>query len=124
MRALVTGGAGFIGSNLVDALVERGDTVAVIDDLSSGHADTLPPGVAFVRGLRVRLFDVPRVFFFSHYSSRRHLEGRLKRVGVRGASAREDFELAGLDYELHGRVVEAQLGGRQFEGQSAALARL
>ena len=36
MRALVTGGAGFIGSHLIDRLVERGDTVVVIDNLSSG----------------------------------------------------------------------------------------
>jgi UDP-glucose 4-epimerase len=36
MDCLVTGGAGFIGSNLVDALVDRGDRVAVIDNLSSG----------------------------------------------------------------------------------------
>ena len=39
MRAVVTGGAGFIGSNLVDALVGRGDEVLVIDDLSSGRLE-------------------------------------------------------------------------------------
>ena len=39
MRALVTGGAGFIGSHLVDALVARGDEVVVLDDLSTGRRD-------------------------------------------------------------------------------------
>jgi nucleoside-diphosphate-sugar epimerase len=39
VRYLVTGGAGFIGSNLVDALVERGDEVTVIDDLSHGSIE-------------------------------------------------------------------------------------
>jgi UDP-glucose 4-epimerase len=41
MRALVTGGAGFIGSNLVDALLDRGDEVVVLDDLSSGKTSNL-----------------------------------------------------------------------------------
>src|SRR3954471_17896593 len=41
MRALVTGGAGFIGSNLVDVLLERGDEVVVVDDLSSGKRENL-----------------------------------------------------------------------------------
>jgi UDP-glucose 4-epimerase len=39
MRALVTGGAGFIGSHLVDALCARGDEVAVLDDLSTGRRE-------------------------------------------------------------------------------------
>ena len=41
MRSLVTGGAGFIGSHLVDRLVERGDDVLVVDDLSTGHRRNL-----------------------------------------------------------------------------------
>jgi UDP-glucose 4-epimerase len=40
-RFLITGGAGFIGSHLVDALVARGDTVTVLDDLSTGRHDNL-----------------------------------------------------------------------------------
>jgi|GraSoiStandDraft_41_1057321.scaffolds.fasta_scaffold769841_2 UDP-glucose 4-epimerase len=41
MEALVTGGAGFIGSHLVDALVDRGDHVVVVDDLSTGRRENL-----------------------------------------------------------------------------------
>jgi UDP-glucose 4-epimerase len=45
MKILVTGGAGFIGSHIVDALLREGYGVAVIDDLSSGSRDNLPAGV-------------------------------------------------------------------------------
>lgn len=41
MRCLVTGGAGFIGSTLVDALLARGDLVTVVDDLSTGRLENL-----------------------------------------------------------------------------------
>ena len=40
-RAIVTGGAGFIGSNLVDALLEGGDSVTVVDDLSTGRRENV-----------------------------------------------------------------------------------
>ena len=46
MEALVTGGAGFIGSHLVDALLERGNGVVVIDDLSTGRRENLEGAVA------------------------------------------------------------------------------
>jgi UDP-glucose 4-epimerase len=46
MRTLVTGGAGFIGSQLVDALVARGDDVTVVDDLSSGRESNLAGAIA------------------------------------------------------------------------------
>lgn len=46
MRTLVTGGAGFIGSNLVDALLARGDAVTVVDDLSTGRRANLDEGIA------------------------------------------------------------------------------
>src|SRR5215472_16654761 len=45
MHVLVTGGAGFIGSHLTDALLDRGDEVMVVDDLSSGRAARLDPQV-------------------------------------------------------------------------------
>ena len=46
MRCLVTGGAGFIGSNLVDALLARGDEVTVVDDLSTGRMSNLEPALS------------------------------------------------------------------------------
>lgn len=45
MKILVTGGAGFIGSHIVDAILAAGHSAAVLDDLSSGSRDNLPAGV-------------------------------------------------------------------------------
>ena len=49
MNILVTGGAGFIGSHIVDALIEKGHKVSVIDNLSSGSKDNLNPKVIFYK---------------------------------------------------------------------------
>src|SRR4051812_36512613 len=46
MRTLVTGGAGFIGSNLVDALIARGDSVTVVDNISTGRRENLTEALA------------------------------------------------------------------------------
>jgi UDP-glucose 4-epimerase len=56
MDCVVTGGAGFIGSNIVDALVARGDTVTVIDDLSTGRRENLAG--ALDAGATLELADV------------------------------------------------------------------
>ncbi len=56
MRALVTGGAGFIGSNLVDALLERGDEVTIVDDLSSGREQNMKQALA--KGARLERADI------------------------------------------------------------------
>jgi len=45
VRVLVTGGAGFVGSNIVDALVARGDLVVALDDLSTGSRGNLAPDI-------------------------------------------------------------------------------
>ena len=47
---LITGGAGFIGSHLADALIARGDRVRVLDDLSTGKRDNLPRDAEFIEG--------------------------------------------------------------------------
>ena len=48
-RVVVTGGAGYIGSHAVRALAEAGHAVAVLDDLSAGHAESLPANVPLVK---------------------------------------------------------------------------
>ncbi|HKE59496.1 MAG TPA: UDP-glucose 4-epimerase GalE [Pyrinomonadaceae bacterium] len=50
MSILVTGGAGYIGSVMVELLRERGEEVVVLDDTFRGHAEAIVPGVRFYRG--------------------------------------------------------------------------
>jgi UDP-glucose 4-epimerase len=56
MRTLVTGGAGFIGSHLADALIARGDSVTIVDDLSSGKESNITAAV--LGGARLQRVDI------------------------------------------------------------------
>jgi len=58
----VTGGAGFIGSHVADALIVRGHDVTILDDLSGGFSDNIPAAAAFVRGSVADHALVDRVF--------------------------------------------------------------
>ena len=50
MTIAICGGAGYIGSHAVIALQDRGDKVIVIDNLSTGHVEAIPPGVTLYKG--------------------------------------------------------------------------
>jgi nucleoside-diphosphate-sugar epimerase len=70
MRYLVTGGAGFIGSNTVDELVRRGHSVVVLDDLSSGKEDNLVEirnKITFIKGSITDIEVVRKAMFEAEY---------------------------------------------------------
>jgi len=61
-RVLVTGGAGFIGSHVADALIARGHVVTVLDDLTGGFRENVPPMAEFVGGSVADHLLVDRLF--------------------------------------------------------------
>jgi len=61
VKVLITGGAGFIGSHVADALIRAGHTVAIVDDLSTGNRAWLPPKAAFYE-LDIRSEELGGVF--------------------------------------------------------------
>lgn len=74
MKILVTGGAGFIGSHLVDALIERGEEVVVVDNLSTGCRDNVNPQTKLYelnigdQGL-AEVFDLERPDIIYHHAA-------------------------------------------------------
>src|SRR2546427_488903 len=61
MRYLVTGGAGFIGSNTVDELVRRGHSVVVLDDFSAGKEDNLAESRNKITLIKASITDIEAV---------------------------------------------------------------
>jgi UDP-glucose 4-epimerase len=118
VRAIVTGGAGFIGSHVVDALVARGDEVLVVDDLSSGRRENLNEHVSLaVADVRDRdavdaIFDEVRPEACFHLAAQANV-----RVSVERPAHDADVNVLGTIRVLnaatrHGtRVVFASTGG-------------
>jgi UDP-glucose 4-epimerase len=58
MRVLVTGGTGYIGSTAVEILTSRGFEILILDDCSTGHADSAPANARFIQGSLLNLTDI------------------------------------------------------------------
>ncbi|MBV6451601.1 MAG: UDP-glucose 4-epimerase [Anaerolineales bacterium] len=73
-KIVVTGGAGFIGSHVVDLFLEKGFEIVILDDLSTGRASNLNPKAKFykmdIRDPKVReIFEAERPDFVSHHAA-------------------------------------------------------
>ncbi len=74
MKILVTGGAGFIGSNVVDGYVREGHEVVVVDNLYTGRMDNLNPAARFylldVRSAEMsKVFEIERPDIVNHHAA-------------------------------------------------------
>jgi UDP-glucose 4-epimerase len=84
MNILITGGAGFIGSNIADAYLKEGHKVIIIDDLYSGRLSNVPKDAIYVQmdirdnGLE-NLFNEYKIDFVNHQAARGDVRGSLER---------------------------------------------
>jgi len=121
VRAIVTGGAGFIGSHVVDVLVERGDEVVVLDDLSQGKPENVNPGAELVVADIRDQQAVEAVFGEARPEACLHLAAQ---ADVRVSIARPDFDgevnvlgtirLLEAAREHGTRIVFASTGGAMY----------
>ncbi|MDP9458225.1 MAG: SDR family oxidoreductase [Actinomycetota bacterium] len=124
MRILVTGGAGFIGSHVAEALLARGHEVAIVDDLSSGKRENVPEGADFqeadVRTGCAAVFRQFRPEALCHQAAQMDV-----RRSVREPDFDADVNVLGTVRLLEscvehgvGRVVFASTGGAVYGEQS------
>ncbi|HEY6952344.1 MAG TPA: NAD-dependent epimerase/dehydratase family protein [Bacteroidota bacterium] len=76
MNILVTGGAGFIGSHIVDAYIHEKHRVVVVDDLSTGSKQNLNPGAKFIQ-MDIRDNNLDNVFREEHFDVVNHLAAQM-----------------------------------------------
>jgi UDP-glucose 4-epimerase len=79
MRAIVTGGAGFIASHVVDALLARGDEVTVVDNLASGKRENLNPDATFVERDIVEGIDATGADVVFHLAAQADVQTSVRR---------------------------------------------
>ena len=84
MKAVVTGGAGFIGSNLVDALLARGDEVTVVDNFASGKRENLNAAATLLEHDIREPFSVDADVVF-HLAAQADVQTSMKRPGYDAA---------------------------------------
>src|SRR4051794_8048729 len=115
MRTMVTGGAGFIGSNLVDALVEAGHDVSVVDDLSTGRRENLTN--ALERGAELHLADI------ADYDVTRAVLEAVRPEAVLHLAAQIDVRRSVADPAFDARVNVAATAGLLEASRTAGVRR-
>ena len=130
MKILVTGGAGFIGSHVAEAALEGGHQVLVVDDLSTGRLENLPPGADF-HPIDIRNPDVLRelTLHFEPDAISHHAAQASVSVSVREPVLDADVNVLGslnvanVAIECGSRLVFSSTGGALYgevpEGQAA-----
>jgi UDP-glucose 4-epimerase len=121
MRVVVTGGAGFVGSHVADAFLERGDDVLVVDDLSSGSRDNVHPkaelaelDIADAAALRKRL-DVFEPELIAHLAAQSSVTISVENPDLDFASnVRGTFNICQAAAGLRTRVLFASTGGALY----------
>jgi UDP-glucose 4-epimerase len=121
LRVVVTGGAGFIGSHVADAFLERGDEVLVVDDLSSGRRDRVPEGAAFAEldvadegHLRSRLEEFAPALI-CHLAAQSSVTVSVEKPDLDFASnVRGTFNVCETAASLDARVLFASTGGALY----------
>jgi UDP-glucose 4-epimerase len=112
MRAVVTGGAGFIGSNLVDALVERGDEVTIVDNFATGKREFLNPAAVLLEHDIREPFELEADVVF-HLAAQADVQTSMKQPGYDAA-----VNVAGtanvLDASPGAQVIFASSGGAGY----------